>query len=80
MDTNKLGRIINKMQENGLSQIIVTHPTPIRYLTGLRLWPGERMLALLIRADGNHRFFINRMSQQEDQGIPITYYDDTEDP
>jgi len=80
IDTNKLGRIINKMQENGLSQIIVTHPTPIRYLTGLRLWPGERMLALLIRADGNHRFFINRMSQQEDQGIPITYYDDTEDP
>ena len=38
------------------------------------------MLVLVLRVDGNHRFFINDLFHQtRDLGVPITYYNDTED-
>ena len=80
MNRVKLSRIIEKMSEEKIWQIIISDPAVIYYLTGVSIQPGERMLVLLLRADGNHRFFINDLFRQSrDLGAPIAYYNDTED-
>ena len=80
MDGAKLLCIIGKMSEENIHQIIISDPAVIYYLTGVSIQPGERMLVLVLRQDGNHRFFINDLFHQtRDLGVPITYYDDTED-
>ncbi len=80
MDGVKLSCIIEKMSEERIQQIIISDPSVIYYLTGVSIQPGERMLVLVLRQDGNHRFFINDLFHQtRDLGAPITYYNDTED-
>ena len=80
MDGAKLLCIIGKMSEEKIHQIIISAPAVIYYLTGVSIQPGERMLVLVLRVDGNHRFFINDLFRQtRDLGVPITYYNDTED-
>ena len=80
MDREKLKRIYNKMEERNLSQMIITDPAAIFYLTGKWIHPGERMLALYISTKGKERFFVNRLFPiEEDLGVEIQYFDDTED-
>lgn len=80
MDTNKLGRILAKMEEKGIPQMIITDPPAIFYLTGKWIYPGERLHALYINVNGKHNFIINKLFPQEtDLGVEITYYDDIED-
>ena len=81
MDQGKLDRILKKMEERNLTQMIITDPPAIFYLTGKWIHPGERMLALYINTKGVKHLFVNRMLPQEkDLGVEITYFDDTEDP
>ena len=47
MDEKRIGRVLEKMEGAGLSQLLVTDPLSIGYLTGAYIYPGERMLALL---------------------------------
>ena len=47
--------LLNKM---GLTQMIVSDPLSIRYLTGVWVDPYERLYALYLRTDGKHRFFL----------------------
>ena len=80
MDREKLKRIYNKMEERNLPQMIITDPPAIFYLTGKWIHPGERMLALYISTKGKERFFVNRLFPiEEDLGVEIQYFDDTED-
>ena len=80
MDREKLKRIYQKMEERNLSQMIITDPPAIFYLTGKWIHPGERMLALYISTKGKERFFVNRLfPMEEDLGVEIQYFDDTED-
>ena len=80
MDREKLKRIYKKMEERNLSQMIITDPPAIFYLTGKWIHPGERMLALYISTKGKERFFVNRLfPMEEDLGVEIQYFDDTED-
>ena len=80
MDREKLKRIYKKMEERNLPQMIITDPPAIFYLTGKWIHPGERMLALYISTKGKERFFVNRLfSIEEDLGVEIQYFDDTED-
>ena len=80
MDREKLKRIYNKMEERNLSQMIITDPPAIFYLTGKWIHPGERMLALYISTKGKERFFVNRLFPiEEDLGVENQYFDDTED-
>ena len=68
------------MNHSGVRQLLISDPAVIYYLTGVPIQPGERMLVLVLRVDGNHRFFINDLfHQSRDLGVPITYYNDTED-
>ena len=80
MNQIKLEKILATMNHSGVRQLLISDPAVIYYLTGVSIQPGERLLALVLRADGQNRFFINDLFHQtRDLGVPITYYNDTED-
>ena len=80
MDSVKLKKILAAMESAGVPQLLISDPAVIYYLAGISIQPGERMLVLVLRADGAHRFFINDLFHQTgDLGAPITYYNDTQD-
>lgn len=80
MDAGKLNRIVAKMKEQDMPQMIITDPVAIFYLTGKWIIPGERMLALYINVNGDNHLVLNKLfPQTEDLGVPLTYYDDIED-
>ena len=80
LDTARLDRIVTKMKEQNLPQMIITDPTSIFYLLGKWIVPGERMLALYINVNGKNRLIINKLfPQTEDLGVPLTYIDDIDD-
>lgn len=80
MDPVKLNKILSAMKDAGVPQLLISDPAVIYYLAGVSIQPGERMLVLVLRADGAHRFFINDLFHQtKDLGAPITYYNDTQD-
>ena len=80
MKANRVERILTKMREQDMPQMIITDPVAIFYLTGHWIIPGERMLSLILRTDGKHHMMINKLfPQQDDLGVDITYYDDIED-
>ena len=61
MNTSRLERVIENMKRAGLEQILVSAPHSVYYLTGLFIYPGERMLALLVKSNGETRLFANRL-------------------
>ena len=61
MDTGKLSRIVEKMKEQDMYQMVITDPTAIFYLVGKWILPGERMHALYINVDGDNHFVINKL-------------------
>ena len=80
MDTAKRNKLLDAMKSSGIRQMVISDPAVIFYLTGVSMEPGERMLVLVLRADGENRFFINELFRQTvDLGAPITYYNDTQD-
>lgn len=80
MQESRIKRTVAAMRSAGADQLIVSDPVVIFYLTGLKIAPGERMLALLLRADGSHKLLVNALFPQEDaKGADIVYIDDTDD-
>ncbi|MCP1111297.1 M24 family metallopeptidase [Ohessyouella blattaphilus] len=80
MDQNKLKRVLASMEDNKVPQMIISDPTAIFYLTGHWIHPGERLLALYLNVNGNHKMMINKLFPQEgDMGVDVIYYDDIED-
>ncbi len=80
MNKGRVERILAKMKEQEMPQMIISDPVAIFYLTGHWIIPGERMLALILNVNGNHHMMINKLfPQQDDLGVDITYYDDIED-
>ena len=62
----RLERVTQNLAAMGLTQMVVSDPPTIFYLTGVRIFhPGERMLALLLKADGGHRMFVNALFGDE---------------
>jgi Xaa-Pro dipeptidase len=65
--------------DNSLDGMIISDPTSIFYLTGVKLSPGERLFVLYISKDKEPMFFINKLFFIE-SNIQVTYYFDTQDP
>lgn len=72
-------RVVENLAQMGLTQMLVSDPVAIFYLTGSRIEPGERMLVLLLRADGEHRLFLNALFGSPEAGVPLVHFDDSED-
>ena len=80
MNQNRLKRVIANMEKLGLSQLVISDPDSIYYLTGIGYDPGERLLALYINNHGDAHLFNNHMFPQSPQeGLNIHYYDDIDD-
>ena len=80
MNSSRIPRILSAMKERNLTQMIVSDPAAIFYLTGKWIHPGERMLTLYLNISGDHKLIINRLFPQEgDCGAELVWYDDTED-
>ena len=59
--TDRLARVCSRLREHGLTQMIVSDPLSIGYLTGVWIEPYERLFAFYIRIDGKHIFFLNNL-------------------
>ena len=81
MNKQRLNTIIGKMEQKGLDQVVITSPESIFYLLGEWIHPGERMLALYIHKTGKTKLVLNALFPiEKDLGVPIEFYNDTEDP
>lgn len=80
MNNQRVLNVIKKMESINLSQMIVTSPASIYYLTGKWISVGERMIALYLNTNGNHKFIVNKLFPiQEDLGIEIVWFTDSDD-
>ncbi len=76
----KLTRVLNEMKAQNVPQMIISDPTSIFYLTGAWIHPGERLLALYLNVNGNHKIMINELfPQKKSLGIDIVWYNDVQD-
>ena len=80
MDQGKVARVLKSMEEHEIPQMIISDPVAVFYLTGKRIEPGERLLALYLNVNGGHKLVINKLFPQEkDLGVELVWYDDIED-
>lgn len=75
----RLERLIQALKAQGLNQMIVSDPTSIWYLTGVKVQPGERLYALYVRADGHHKMFLNHLFSIPATGLEDIWMSDTDD-
>ncbi len=75
----RINRVLNNMKEHGLSQLIVSDPKSIFYLTGVNIEPYERLLAFLVREDGKHVFFLNNLYTVPKTEFEEVWFSDTDD-
>ena len=71
--------VIKNMESLGLSQLLVSDPMSIRYLTGIYVEPFERLYAFLIRTDGQHTFFLNHLFSVPETGYDEVRFSDMDD-
>ena len=80
MKTQRLNAVLEQMKKDGIQQMIVSDPYSIFYLTGLMLHTGERLFALYLNVDGNHKLFVNELFPiEEDLGVEKVIFKDTDD-
>lgn len=81
MKINRVSNVIKEMEKQGLNQMVVTSAASIFYLTGKWISAGERMVALYLNINGNHKLIVNKLFPiYEDLGVDIEWYTDIEDP
>ena len=61
MHPERIARVLDLGREHGVRQILLTDMNSIFYLTGRMIYTGSRLLALLLREDGQHRLFLNQL-------------------
>jgi len=81
MKTERINRVLKEMMTKGLKQILVSAPPSIFYLTGKWFNPGERMITLLLKSNGEHKLVVNKLFPvDQNLGIDIVWYDDCDNP
>ena len=81
MNLKRVNEIINKMELNGIEQMVLCNPATIYYLTGKWIDPGERLLVLFLNSNGKKRFFINKLFPVDPiDGLDTEFFTDKDDP
>lgn len=81
MNEKRLQKILENMKNNNITQLIVTSPSSIYYLTGKWIESGERMCAIFINSKGLKKLIINELFPiTEDVGFDIINFNDNENP
>lgn len=79
MKTERLDRVLQKLEAQGIAQMIITDPVSIFYLTGYSIDPGERLFALYINKNGGHKLFVNLLFHvPEGLGVELVRFTDTD--
>ena len=79
MNQKRINKVLEKMEERGIDYLLVTDPVSIDYLLDYVNHPGERMYVMVLSSKGNHQLFFNNLFYVgEDLGMPITWFDDTD--
>ncbi|MCD8155553.1 MAG: aminopeptidase P family protein [Clostridiales bacterium] len=72
-------KILRLLKEKGISQMLVTDPFAVGYLTGYFTEPHERFLGLLLRENGDHVLFLNKLFfVTVDTGVREVWFSDTD--
>lgn len=80
MNTPRIEKVIQNMRAHSLTQLLITSPANVFYLTGIWCEPFERMLALHLTDDGSMTLYANRMfALQGLSDVPLIEYEDTDD-
>lgn len=75
----RIDRVLKAMEEQGLQQMLAVDPVSIFYMTGIRIEPGERFYAMLLKQNGEHVLFLNNLfTIPEDTGFQKVWYSDTD--
>ena len=81
MKTERVEKVLEQMRALEISQAIIADSAAIFYLTGKWIHPGERLVALYLNVNGNHKLFINELFPvTEDLGVEKVWYNDTQEP
>ena len=79
MHVERANRILKALDGLDARQMLITDPMSIFYLTDIYVQPFERFFGLLLRSDGNHILFLNRLFfVPQDVGIEKVWYSDTD--
>lgn len=77
----RAARVLDNMARAGLTQLAVTDPISVAWLTGFSVNPGERFYALVLRAGEEPRLVVNDLfPTPPDLGVEVLGYRDTDDP
>ena len=79
MYNERISRVLAKMEEKGLKQLLVSDPLSIRFLTGIMVNPGERLYAFMLRTNGKHTFFFNYLYFVSNTGYEEVWFSDMDD-
>ena len=79
MFDERVNRVLKKMEERVLEQMLISDPNSIFYLTGRWILPNERLLALYLNRNGGHKLFVNRLFKVDGEiGIEKVWFSDTD--
>ena len=76
----RIERVRAAMQVQGLTQMIVSDPKSVWYLTGVEVEPYERLLALYLPVCGEPVLFLNRLFNVPNPPCKAVWHDDAQDP
>ena len=76
---SRIERVLSEMQKRNLTQLLVTDPKSIWYLTGVDVEPYERLFGFLVRKDGAHALFLNRLFNVPPTEYREIWFSDTDD-
>ncbi|MEG1061897.1 MAG: Xaa-Pro peptidase family protein [Oscillospiraceae bacterium] len=79
MNKTRLEKVVAELKRIGLSQMIISDPSGIRYLTGIDIEPMERLFALYVSDEGEYKLFLNNMFTVPDTGLQEIWMSDTDD-
>lgn len=80
MKQHRLDAVLGKLQEKNITQMLISDPVAILYLTGKYIDPDERFYGLYVNTKGDCRWFVNNMfSVEEDPEVERVGFSDTDD-
>lgn len=75
----RIERVVDALREKGLTQMIVSDPMSIWYLTGVDVAPFERLFALYLNTEGRKVLFLNHLYHVEGSPCEEIWFSDTDD-
>lgn len=76
---SRITRVITELNAMGLTQLLITDPRSVWYLTGISVYPHERFYGLYLNSAGRKVLFANRLFGIPQTDCEIAWYSDTDD-